>query len=254
MIRRLALVLAAVILTASVAHAEEIGVAAAADLKFALDEIVTGFKKEHPGSNVRVTYGSSGKFYSQVMQGAPFDIFFSADISYPRELVKAGMAASEVKPYAVGRIVLWSNSMDASKMTLTSLADPRITKIAIANPKHAPYGKRAEEALRAAGLWDKLQPKFVFGENIAQTAQFVQTGNAQVGIIAQSLAANPELASKGGYYLIPDHLHKPLEQGFIITKAGGGKPLARRFADYMGSKRARAIMTRYGFVLPGDRL
>lgn len=244
--------LACLLLIATGAHAERITIAAAADLKFAMDEIVLGFKKARPGSEVEVIYGSSGKFFTQIQQGAPYDLFFSADIKYPHELTKKGMAASEVKPYAVGRVVLWSNSMDATKMTLASLTDPKISRIAIANPKHAPYGKRAEEALKASGLWDTLQPKCVFGENIAHTAQFVQTGNAQVGIIALSLAVNPELAKKGGYYLIPDKLHNPLEQGYIITKQGAAKPLARQFADYMGSKPARSIMTRYGFVLPGE--
>lgn len=244
--------MACLLFVTNTAHAEKITVAAAADLKFAMDEIVTGFKKSHSGAELDVIYGSSGKFHTQIQQGAPYDLFFSADINYPRELAKKGMAASEVKPYAVGRVVLWSNSMDASKMTLASLTDPKIARIAIANPKHAPYGKRAEEALKASGLWDRLQPKFVFGENIAHTAQFVQTGNAQVGIIALSLAVNPELAKKGGYYLIPDKLHNPLEQGYIITKQGAAKLLAKQFADYMGSKPARSIMTRYGFVLPGE--
>ena len=233
-------------------HAEMITIAAAADLKFAMDEIVTEFNKNHSGDEVRIVYGSSGKFLTQIQQGAPYDLFFSADISFPRELAKAGMAASEVKPYAIGRIVLWSNSMDAARMTLANLTDPKITKIAIANPKHAPYGKRAEEALRAAGVWDKLQPKLVFGENIAQTAQYVQSGNAQVGIIALSLALNPELAKKGGHYLIPDKLHQPLEQGYVITKLGANKALTRQFADFMGSKQARGVMTKYGFVLPGE--
>ena len=187
-----------------------------------MDEIVTAFKKANSADEVDVIYGSSGKFHTQIQQGAPYDLFFSADIGFPSELAKNGLAASEVKPYAVGRIVLWSASLDATKMTLDSLADPKITRIAIANPKHAPYGKRAEEALRASGLWDKVEPKLVYGENIAHTAQFVQTGNAQVGIIALSLAVNPELASKGGYWLIPDKLHAPLEQGFIITKRAAG--------------------------------
>ncbi len=242
------------VLVATSAHAEKITIAAAADLKFAMDEIVTGFKKSQPGSDVEVIYGSSGKFNTQIQQGAPYDIFFSADIAYPRELAKSGLAASVVKPYAVGRIVLWSNSMDAAKMTLASLADPKITRIAIANPKHAPYGKRAEEALQAAGLWDKVQSKLVFGENIAHAAQFVQTGNAQVGVIALSLALNPELSKKGGYYLIPDKLHTPLEQGFVITKRASGNVLARKFADYVAAKPVRAIMTKYGFVLPGEGL
>jgi molybdate transport system substrate-binding protein len=241
------------LLLATVAHAEKITIAAAADLKFAMDEIVAGFKNSHADNEVDVVYGSSGKFQTQIKEEAPYDLYFSADIAYPRELAKLGLAASEVKPYAVGRIVLWSNSMDASKMTLASLADPKISKIAIANPKHAPYGKRAEEALWAAGMWDTVQAKLVFGENIASTAQFVQTGNAQVGLIALSLALNPELATKGGYFLIPDTLHEPLEQGYIITKRGGDKPLAKEFANFMGSKEVRGIMTKYGFVLPGEK-
>lgn len=246
------LLIAFCLLVTTPAHAEKITIAAAADLKFAMDEIVTGFNKSHTGNEVEVIYGSSGKFHTQIQQGAPYDLYFSADINYPRELAKIGMAASEVKPYAFGRIVLWSNSFDAAKMTLADLTDSKIVRIAIANPKHAPYGKRAEEALRAAGLWERLQSKLVFGENIAHTAQFVQTGNAQIGIIAQSLAVNSELAKKGGYYLIPENLHNPLEQGCVITKRGEGKPLAKKFFDYMGSKPARNVMTKYGFVLPGE--
>lgn len=246
------LALAASLLLAASAHAEKITIAAAADLKFAMDEIVMDFKKSNAADEIEVIYGSSGKFNTQIQQGAPFDLFFSADIAFPRELARIGLAASKVKPYAVGRIVLWSASMDAGKMTLDSLTDTKIVHIAIANPQHAPYGKRAEEALRSSGLWEKIEPKLVYGENIANTAQFVLTGNAQVGIIALSLAVNPALASKGGYYLIPDRLHAPLEQGFIITKRAEGNALARRFADYMGGKAARSVMTKYGFVLPGE--
>ncbi len=246
------LLLAASMMVAASAYAEKVTIAAAADLKFALDEIVKTFKKGSPTDELDVVYGSSGKFHTQIQQGAPYDLFFSADIGFPRELAKAGMAASDVKPYAVGRIVLWSAGLDAAKMTLDSLTDPKITRIAIANPKHAPYGKRAEEALRATGLWDKVEPKLVYGENIAHTAQFVQTGNAQVGIIALALAVSPELAAKGGYRLIPDKLHEPLEQGFIVTKRAEGNALAKRFSDHMGSKAARAVMTKYGFVLPGE--
>lgn len=246
------LLLASALLFAASAHAEKITIAAAADLKFAMDEIVTTFKTANPAEEVSVVYGSSGTFNTQIQNGAPFDMFFSADISFPRELIKAGLAAGEVKPYAVGRIVLWSATMDATKMTLAGLTDPRITRIALANPKHAPYGKRAEEALRASGLWEKLESKFVYGENIAQTAQFVQTGNAQVGIVALSLALNSELASKGGYWMIPETLHAPLEQGFVITRKAASSPLAKRFSDYMSSKPARAVMTKYGFLLPGE--
>lgn len=234
------------------AHAEKITVAAAADLKFAMDELTQAFNRANPTDKVEVTYGSSGKFHTQIQQGAPYDMFFSADIAFPKELVKAGMASSEVIPYAIGRIVLWSATQDASKMTLASLSDPKITRIAIANPKHAPYGKRAEEALRATGLWEAVQPKLVYGENISQTAQFALTGNAQVGVIALSLAVHPELSGKGGYWLIPDNLHQRLEQGFVITKRAENSPLANRFAEYVSSKPARSVMTKFGFLLPDD--
>lgn len=246
------LVAVSALLLALSAHAEKATIAAAADLKFAMDDIVAAFKTFSPGDEIDVIYGSSGKFHTQIRQGAPYDLYFSADIAFVRELVGSGFAASAVKPYAVGRIVLWSTSQDATKMTLDSLGDPRITRIAIANPKHAPYGKRAEEALRTSGLWERLEPKLVFGENIAHTAQFVQSGNAQAGIIALALAMSPELASKGGYSLIPDTLHTPLEQGFIITKRAAGNTAARRFADFMGGNAARAVMGRYGFALPGE--
>ncbi|GAB4415262.1 MAG: molybdate ABC transporter substrate-binding protein [Sideroxydans sp.] len=239
-------------LASPAAQAGKITVAAAADLKFAMDEIADAFRKANAADEIEVVYGSSGKFNTQIRQGAPYDLYFSADIKYPRELAKDGLAASAVRPYAFGRIVLWSATMDASKMTLDSLTDPKIARIAIANPQHAPYGKRAEEALRSSGLWEKVEPKLVFGENIAHTAQFVQTGNAQVGIIALSLALNSELSDKGGYHLISDKLHEPLEQGFIITRRAAGNALARRFAEYMASRPARAVMTKYGFVLPGE--
>jgi len=232
------------------AYAEKINIAAAADLKFAMDEIVAKFREANAKDDVDVIYGSSGKFYTQIQQGAPYDLYFSADIAFPRELAKSGFSFSEVMPYAFGRIVLWSATMEANKMSLDSLASSKISHIAIANPKHAPYGKRAEEALRASRLWERVEPKLVYGENIAHTAQFVQTGNAQVGIIALSLALNPALANKGGYWLIPDTLHAPLEQAFIITKRAQGNDLAKKFADYMRSSATRTIMTKYGFVLP----
>ena len=243
------------------AHAgEKITIAAAADLKFALDEIVVLFSKAHPADRVETVYGSSGKFQTQIRQGAPFDLYFSADIAYPRGLKAEGLAASEVQPYALGRIVLWSPTRDAGKMTLTDLADTSIRKIAIANPKHAPYGKRAEEALKAAGVWEKVEAKLVYGENVAQAAQFVQSGNVEVGIIALSLALSPALAKQAcpepgrrcGYALIPDTLHQPLEQGFIITKRAAGNTLALAFARFMSGNEARAVMSRYGFVLPAE--
>lgn len=232
--------------------ADKITIAAAADLRFAMDEIIKQFRITQPADSIEVTYGSSGKFFTQIQQGAPYDLFFSADIGYPRELEKSGLAGGPATPYATGRIVLWSPSRDASRMTLKDLADPSIRKIAIANPQHAPYGKRAAEALKALSLWEAVSAKAVYGENISQTAQFVQTGNAEVGIIALSLAINPALAEKGTYYLIPDNLHQPLEQGFVILKRAGDKELAKRFAAHMGKPEARAVMKRYGFMLPGE--
>lgn len=243
---------AAFVLLAPAQAAEKVTIAAAADLKFAMDEIAATFRKAHPGDDVDVIYGSSGKFHTQIQQGAPFDIFFSADVGFARELKAAGQAITEPKLYAIGRIVLWSAARDASKLTLADLTDPSIKKIAIANPQHAPYGKRAEEALRAVGLWDTLQDKLVFGENIAQTAQYVQSGAADIGIIALSLAVNEELTSKGGYALIPAEKHSPLEQAYVVTKHGEGNALASTFAAYMATPDARHIMTRYGFVLPGE--
>lgn len=246
------LLICSLLLAASAAHAEKITVAAAADLKFAMDEIVTAFKKSNPAEEVEVIFGSSGKFHTQIQQGAPYDLYFSADIAFPRELLIKGFSASaDVIPHARGRIVLWSGGEDGARMTLESLTRPDITRIAMANPKHAPYGRRAEEALRASGLWEKVEKKLIYGENITQAAQFVQTGNAQVGILALSLAVSPELSNKGSFYLIPDSLHEPLMQGFIILKRAENNKLAQQFADYMESKEARAIMTAYGFTLPG---
>lgn len=242
----------ALLLLGPSAHADKIMVAAAADLKFAMDEIVSTFQAREPGHDIQVVYGSSGKFHTQIQQGAPYDLYFSADIAFPRELAKAGHAASPVYPYAVGRLALWSSTLDARQLRLSSLTDPKITRIAIANPKHAPYGQRAVEALQAAGIWAQVEPKLVYGENIAQTAQFVQTGNAQVGLIALSLAVSPTLSRQGGHWLVPSEGHAPLEQGFILTRRAQGNALAQRFAAYMSSPAARGIMSRYGFVLPGE--
>lgn len=245
------LALTTTLLFSLAAHAEKITIAAASDLKFALDDVVTAYQQDHRGDEIEVIYGSSGKFHTQVQQGAPYDLYFSADIAFPRQLAEAGFAASPVVPYAFGRIVLWSASLDASTLRLENLAqDQRIRRIAIANPKHAPYGMRAVEALQATGQYQAVEPKLVYGENIAHTAQFVDSGNAQVGIIALALALNPELSAKGGYWLIPEELHEPLEQGFIVTKRAENNPLAHGFAAYMSSPAARAVMTRYGFVLP----
>jgi molybdate transport system substrate-binding protein len=241
------------LLFAGQVHAESLTIAAAADLKFAMDDIVVQFKKANPSATVVVTYGSSGNFNTQIQQGAPFDVYFSADIVYPNQLAKMGYATSPVIPYAIGRIVLWSASLDATQLTLVKLTDPAIKRIAIANPKHAPYGKRAEEALRNAGVWAQVESKLIFGENIAQATQFVESGNAQVGIIALSLARNTEIAQKGGYTLIDDRLHTPLEQGFMLTQHAKNNALAQQFVAFMRQPLVRAIMQKYGFILPTEK-
>lgn len=231
-------------------QAERLSIAAAADLKFAMPTLIATFKKDHPADTIEATYGSSGAFYAQIRQGAPFDLFFSADKTYPEKLIQDGLAASVAKPYARGRLVLWSTRRDASRMTLAELADPVIRHIAIANPKHAPYGRCAAEVLRKAGLWDKVGPRLVYGENIAQTAQLVASGNADVGLIALSLASQGELARQGGYLLIPENLHTTLEQGFITTRHGKDNPLAAAFAAFMDTPAAQEALRHHGFALP----
>lgn len=234
------------------AQAAGITVAAAADLKFAMDEIVVAFRRQHPGDEVTTVYGSSGKFFTQIQQGAPYDLFFSADIAYPRELAKAGQAGSAVHAYATGRLVLWSPSPDVVRRGLPGLADPGVLRVAIANPRHAPYGRRAEEALKAAGVWPQVQGKLVLGENIAQTAQIVQSGNAPAGLIALSLALSPELRRSGQYLLLPATLHAPLEQAFIVTSKGAALPAAARFAAFLTTPAATAILARWGFEPPAQ--
>jgi molybdate transport system substrate-binding protein len=249
---RIILLLLAIAFTPATLAAQKITIAAASDLKSCLDEVAANFRKAHAGDEIEVVYGSSGKFKTQIEQGAPFDLFFSADIAFPRDLLKANLAVGEVHPYATGRLVLWSKTIDATTLKVADLTRADIQKIAIANPQHAPYGERAEEALRAGGIWEQVESKLVFGENIAQTAQFAESGNAQVGMIALSLVLGPEMAGKGSYNLVPDSLHQPLEQGFVITKRAADNRLARAFADYMGSQQTRAVMVRYGFALPGE--
>lgn len=233
-------------------RAGQLNIAAAADLRFAMDEIVLLFKSTHPGAQIETSYGSSGQFSAQIRQGAPYDVFFSADIDYPRALEAEGYSASDVRTYGVGRIVLWGPSRNTRTLTLHDLRDSGIRKIAMANPIHAPYGKRAEQALKAAGVWEDVKSRLVYGGNIAQAAQYVQSGNAQVGIIALSLALSPELQKQGSYALIPDQLYQPLVQGFIITRRAGNNPLAREFAQFVAGKPARAIMAHYGFALTGE--
>jgi molybdate transport system substrate-binding protein len=229
---------------------ESLTIAAASDLRFALDDILDQYKKKTPGLDIKVIYGSSGKMTTQIMNGAPYDVFFSADIAFPERLFAEHFAVTEPEVYAVGRIVIWSRKMDASNMALHDLLDASIRRVAIAQPSHAPYGLRAQEAMIAAGIWEAIQPKLVFGENIAHTAQMVESEAADVGIIALSLALFPDLATRG-YHLIDDGLHNPLTQAYVVTHHGRNNAAAHAFANYMTGDEAHTIMARYGFVLPG---
>jgi len=234
------------------ASAASLTVAAAADLKFAMAEVAGNFRAQHPGDSIEVIYGSSGKFFTQIVNGAPFDLYFSADIAYPRELERKGLAAGTARPYAVGRIVLWSLKPELSGLTLQDLPRAPIARFAIANPQHAPYGLRAREAMQRACVWEAMQARLVLGENIAQTAQFVDSGAADAGIVALSLVLSPVMQGKGAYSLIPAEWHAPLEQGYATLARARDNHLARAFSDYMATESARAVMRRYGFVLPGE--
>ncbi|HED12934.1 MAG TPA: molybdate ABC transporter substrate-binding protein [Gammaproteobacteria bacterium] len=230
--------------------AQPLVVAAASDLRYAMNRLVSQYRILHPQDILHMVYGSSGKFRAQIANGAPFDLFFSADISYPEMLQKQGLTASKVYPYALGRIALWSATRAADRLKLRDLVAEDIKKIAIANPLHAPYGQRAKEALQQVGIWEKVKPKLVYGENISHTAQLVASGAADIGIIALSLAVSPELRQLGGYSLIPERLHKPLLQGFVITRHGGDRPEAKRFAAFIRSAAGHKTLASYGFSLP----
>ncbi|MBL8670451.1 MAG: molybdate ABC transporter substrate-binding protein [Alphaproteobacteria bacterium] len=230
-------------------------VAAASDLQFAVQEIAAAFKAE-TGMDVRLSMGSTGNFVRQIREGAPFEIFMAADETYVLDLHRDGFAKDEGDLYAVGRLALMvpHGSSLAADGTLGSLAAAlsagKISRFAIANPAHAPYGQRAREALRRKGLWDKLQSHIVLGENVSQAAQFALSGNAQGGIIAYSLALAPSVRSRGTYELIPEDLHEPLRQRMALLRKAG--PVAESFYAYMKGPKAREIMKRYGVTLPGE--
>ncbi len=236
--------------TASAAMAENITIVAASSIKFAMTDIVSKFNAENHNDAVTAMYGSSGKFTTQIQNGAPFDMLFAADINFPQMLKKEGLTSSDPVIYAIGRLVIWSSTTDATKLTLQKLSNANIRKVSIANPDVAPYGMRAKEALKSVGMWEKIQSKLVFGENIEHATQMVRTGAADAGIIALSLARNPEMSKQGGYSLIDSSLHGSLAQAFVITKRAKDSALARRFAAYVQTPESRKTIEKYGFVLP----
>lgn len=228
-------------------------VAAASDLKFALDEVAALFR-QRTGQAVRITYGSSGNFFRQISQGAPFELFLSADEQLVERLAQAGLTQDAGALYAVGRIALFVPAgspvrADAELSDLReALADGRLRRLAIANPEHAPYGRAAREALVHAGLWEAAQPKLVLGENVSQAAQFAASGSAQAGIVALSLARAPAFASVGSHALVPATWHRPLRQRMVLLR--GATPAAQALYAFLGEPPARAILERYGFALP----
>ncbi|PYU76512.1 MAG: molybdate ABC transporter substrate-binding protein [Acidobacteria bacterium] len=234
------------------AQGQEIRIAAAADLKFAMRELSEEFKKES-GTKVNVTYGSSGNFFSQMQNGAPFDLFFSADIAYPKKLEAVGLAEpGTLYEFAVGRIVIWTPAdakVDVGKQGWKTLLDRSVEKIAIANPEHAPYGRAAVAALQKAGIYESVKAKLVYGENISQAAQFVQSGNAQAGIVALSLAVSQAMRD-GKRWEIPAEMHPALEQGAIILQNAKNKDAARAFLEFVKSATGRDILAKYGFAFP----
>jgi molybdate transport system substrate-binding protein len=228
---------------------QKLKIAAASDLNFAMQDITTRFRASHPAVQLDVAYGSSGNFFAQIGNRAPFDIFLSADVEYPRKLAAAGIGAgNSVFTYAVGKVVVWvplASPLDPA----TALRDPRLKHLAIANPQHAPYGRAAQAAVKSLGLNQVLEPKLVLGENISQTLQFVESGAADAGIVALSLALAPPVRPRGRYWEIPADSYPRLEQGGIILKDSSA---ARDFRDFLVSGSGRRVLRQYGFFVPAE--
>jgi molybdate transport system substrate-binding protein len=253
----LAAILSAILGLAPVpqARADAPVIAAAADLQFALEEIADAFKAE-TGLPVKLSFGSSGNFARQIRQGAPYEMYMAADESFVLTLFNDGFTRDQGVLYGLGRIVIFAPHGSPLKPDgglddlAAALAEGRIARFSIANPEHAPYGMRAEEALRHRGLWEAIAPKLVLGENVSQAAQFATTANTQGGIIAYSLALAPRVGSRGAYALIPEAWHAPLNQRMALLNNAG--PVAERFYRYLQQPAAREILRHYGFALPGE--
>jgi molybdate transport system substrate-binding protein len=235
--------------------ARQVRVAAAADLRFALEAAAREFRAVHPDVAVEAAYGSSGNFHAQLLHEAPFDVFLSADLAYPQDLARRGRTLDGWFPYAAGKIVVWTpagSPLDLERRGLEALSDPGVRHVAIAHPEHAPYGRAAEAALRAHGLYDAVAPKLVLGENVSQTMQFVQTGGAEAGIVALSLALAPAARQTGQYWEIPPASYPRIEQGGAILKWARDPEAARAFRDFLTAPAGRAILKANGFDVPKE--
>jgi len=230
----------------------ELTVAAAADLSAALKEIGDGYEKK-TGVKVKLSFGASGALTQQIQNGAPFDLFFSADMDYPRQLITAGDAeGASLYQYAVGKLVLWvpaDSSLDLDR-GMNILVDPAVKKIAIANPQHAPYGRAAVAALKHAGLYDRVADRLVLGENVSQAAQFVESGNAQAGFVALAHAVAPGMRGKGKYWEVPADFYPSLAQGAVVLSHSQHKKEAAEFLEFIKTKESSELLRKYGFTLP----
>ena len=223
--------------------------AAASDLRFALDELVRDFRATRPSARVDVVYGSSGKLSAQIQNGAPFDIFFSADQAYALQLQRLNLTHGEVRPYAVGQLALWSMDLELGVLGLDEVVrHPRVKRFAIANPEHAPYGQRAMEALRHRGLLDRVQAKLVLGDNVSQAAQFVQSGAAQAGLVSLALLLTP--GTPGAWTRVPQTWHSPLIQALVVLRRAAASTLAAELVQHLQTPAVQALWQRYGFALP----
>jgi molybdate transport system substrate-binding protein len=233
--------------------AREITIAAAADLQFAMQDITARFQKE-TGKTVKVIYGSSGNFFQQIQNGAPFDMFFSANLGYPKKLEAAGLTEpGSYHEYAKGKIVVWV--LNDSKVNLNSgldaLLDPSVKKIAIANPLHAPYGQAAVSAMQKEGIYEKVKDKFVLAENISQTASLIVSGSADIGVVALSLALSPNMKDKGRYAEIPSDDYPPIDQACVILRSSRNKAVAQQFLSYVEGPVIAKLFKQYGFDVSG---
>ncbi len=233
--------------------ASELTVAAAADLSSALKEIGDGYEKK-TGVKVKLSFGASGALTQQIQNGAPFDLFFSADMDYPRQLITAGDAdGATLYQYAIGKLVLWvpaDSPLDLDRNGMNLLLDPTVKKIAIANPQHAPYGRAAVAALKHAGLYARVADRLVVGENVSQAAQFAESGNAQVGFVALAHAVAPGMHGKGKYWEVPADFYPPLAQGAVVLSHSQHKKEAAEFVAYIKTKEVAELLRKYGFTLP----
>lgn len=249
----LALVIAIISSLTLPTMAEELAIAAAADLNYALNDLAQRFESS-TGNKITLSFGGSGNLYSQIKNGAPFDLFFSADEDYPTRLASAGLAdGATLRTYAVGHLVLWvpkDSPFDPEKMQMGILMQPSVARVAIANPQHAPYGRAAMAALEHYGLKEKIAGKLVFGENVSQAAQFVQSGNAPAGLIALSLAKSPAMSAAGKFWEVPSDSYPELKQAVVIISSSKHKKLAQEFVNYVFSPEGAAILQRYGLTSP----